>query len=229
MSNAECQCMYIIKLYHIAPWKFQGNHITVRLKAFIPSCHKQCLAMSLFHSYTCKIRTQSNAKDILQNKHSHNFLLIKKKHNDELKEKPFSEKQFTAPKESKNQREKAWKKVGRAFDRTQKSLKMVGICGSPHLEKALYRLCRDVRLRVTYFPQTLHSMVTQGGLNPENMVQFSRLTINTGCLNTVTFVMLISRVLLKEKTYSFGTTAWGDFKVTSSQSLGYYYYLCVCV
>lgn len=101
---------------------------------------------------------------------------------------------------------------------------MVGICGSPHLEKASYRLCRDARLRVTYFPQTLHSMVTQGGFNPENTVQFSRLTINTSCLNIVTFVVLISRVFLKKKTYSFGTIAWGDFKMTSSQSLGYYFF-----
>lgn len=116
------------------------------------------------------------------------------------------------------------KKVALAFDRTQKSLKTVGICGSPHLEKATYRLCRDVRLRVTYFPQTLHSMVTQGGFNPENTVQFSRLTINTGCLNIVTFVVLISRVFLKKKTYSFGTIALGDFKMTSSQSLGYYFF-----
>lgn len=116
------------------------------------------------------------------------------------------------------------KKVARAFDRTQESLKMVGICGSPHLEKGSYRLCGDVRLRVTYFPQTLHCLVTQGGFNPENTVQFSRLTINTGCLNIVTFVVLISRVFLKKKTYSFGTIAWGDFKVTSSQSLGYYFF-----
>lgn len=116
------------------------------------------------------------------------------------------------------------KKVALAFDRTQKSLKTVGICGSPHLEKATYRLCRDVRLRVTYFPQTLHSMVTQGGFNPEHTVQFSRLTINTGCLNIVTFVVLISRVFLKKKTYSFGTIALGDFEMTSSQSLGYYFF-----
>lgn len=123
----------------------------------------------------------------------------------------------------KSKRERM-KKVARAFDRTQESLKMVGICGSPHLEKGSYRLRGDVRLRVTYFPQTLHCLVTQGGFNPENTVQFSRLTINTGCLNIVTFVVLISRVFLKKKTYSFGTIAWGDFKVTSSQSLGYYFF-----
>lgn len=107
---------------------------------------------------------------------------------------------------------------------------MVGICGSTHLEKASYRLFRDARLRVTYFPQTLHSMVTQGGFNPENTVQFSRLTINTGCLNIVTFVVLISRVFLKKKIYSFGTIAWGDFNVTSSQKSGllFLFTFCTC-
>lgn len=175
------------------------------------------------------MKTQSNAKDILQSKLSHNFLFNnKKKHNDELKDKPFSEKQLMTPKESMVEIKEKHEKSCTGFWQHPKITKMVGICGSPHLEKASYRLCRDTRLRVTYFPQTLHSMVTQGGFNPENMVQFSRLTINTGCLNIVTFVVLISRVFLKKKTYSFGTIAWGDFKVTSSQKSGLLFLFIFC-
>lgn len=66
--------------------------------------------------------------------------------------------------------------------------------------------------KVTHCTQAFHSMTTEGGCNPENLFQFSRVAINTGRFNTLTFLVLISRVFLEEKKHSFWNNCLGQSK-----------------
>lgn len=206
-------CEFIIKFEHVEPRKFRENCITVKAK--VSTSHKQYLSLSSVLRYTHKLRTQSNAKDVLQQKLSNNF---NEKHNDKLKEKPVTEKQFTAQKYKREccgiKEEKHEKKLQEMLTGPKNQLKWLVM--DMFAEALTLRRPRMdcVVMQVSESHIFLnHSMATasQGGFNPENMFLFSRVTINTGHFNTLTFVVLISRVFLEGKK-TLWNNCWGQFQ-----------------